>query len=285
MNKPHNSLRLFRRLLCLAVGVFLLAACPPQRCQAGSTAMDNVDQTVVALSKFTRVESGQVGEGGESRAYRLYEQLRGRIAQLPIQDLMWLTANGTAASRVYSAFLTRSKDSKAGIHSVLELLDDDSPVEYQTGCEVLSSSVSEIGSAYTATGAFLDFQDKPDLKPIYLEELRQAAQFADQVGGESGRQAEFLIFRAAFKNAHSLKVNDLKSLQKNATAAGRLYAAMLLESSGKLSRAQAFAPLLNDNASVLYVSGCKAASYRVSAVARQFKQTGRFHNFALSSVQ
>lgn len=247
-------------------------------------AKDKIDSQVIALSKEQRLESGQVGEGGKSKAFQLYRELQNRIAQIPITDLMWLTANGTAASRVYSAFLTRSKNTKDGAHCVLALLDDDSPVKYQSGCEIMPTSVSEIGSAYVATGTFLDFKDKADLKPIYFEELKKAEQFADQEGSEGGRYAEFLIFRAAYKNAHSLKLSDLKLLQKSATPAGRLYASILLERTGSLNRQQAFAPLLGDNSTVTYMSGCKGTKAKVSDVAKQLKTTGRYHNFDIAKV-
>ncbi|MBX9671041.1 MAG: hypothetical protein K2X93_25840 [Candidatus Obscuribacterales bacterium] len=280
--KTTNRRQSITCIICIVIiclGAFALSA------NGQPPAEGKMDKDIVALSKAKRFEGKAIGEGAPSATYKLFKNLEGRISTLPTGDLMWLTAHGTAASRIYSALLTRSKDPKAGSHLLMELLDDDSPVELQDGCEVMTSSVSDIGSKFVATGSFMNYEDAKGMKPVYFEQLLTAEQFADHIGGEGGRYLEFMIFRAALKNVKQLKREDLDLLRKKATPAGRLYAASLLEAGGFEPRARALAPLLADKSKVRYMSGCTGIDAKVDEVAQKIKDTGKFINFDVKAVE
>ena len=251
----------------------------PDDAKAGR-AVKQIGTSITELSKAKRLESGLIGEGGKSKLFEAYAQLQKLIGSVSMQDLMWLRSNSTPAGRVYGVLLTRAKDPAQGNHAILELLDDDTPLEYLSGCEVLKSSVSEIGRALVATGKYLDLQNSAQVKPLYVSELAHAKVFADEVGGESGRSLEYLVFDAARQNVRALRSADLQEVIAKGSPAGKLYAAILLATITQTEKSKAYAPLLNDSAKVTYLSGCKVADYEVREIAKQLQQTGRFHNFA-----
>lgn len=246
--------------------------------------VEQVDPSISALSKAKRLTNSLAGEGQASSDFICFSGLVTKKAKLKKSDLMWLKSHGTPAARIYAAFLVSASDPQSGAHAFLELLDDGSPVEYQSGCEVLSESVSAIAGSVVATGRFLDFDGKAldaDGRPIYVKELLNARQFADQVGGEGGRHKEYLVFQAAQRHGRSLQPVDLKMLSDKASPAGRLYAAVLLLSSGGGNRDKVFASLIGDNAQVSYTSGCKSVEVTVADIARQLREKGSFHNFKI----
>ncbi len=240
---------------------------------------------IVELSKANRFTNRLAGEGSTNTTFATYDRLSKKATELTTRDLLWLKGHGTATGRVYASFLFFAKDKKEGAHSFLELLDDDTPLEYQSGCERSTESVSKVGRSVVATGSFEDFESKvlQDGKPIYVNQLKTAEKFADEIGAESGRFLETLVFGAALENVRTLKMEDLAEIKAKGTPAGRLYAAVLMISSGKTSKDAAYKGLLNDQSKVTYASGCKMCEVKVAEVAKQLMTTGKFHNFKVKA--
>jgi hypothetical protein len=235
------------------------------------------------LSKAKQLESSHLGDcAARSENFAAYKKLADNVQSLTMDDLMWLKANGTPASRVYAAFLAYKKDPAAGQHSFLEFLDDDTPLSYQTGCEVMQDKVSDIGKAIVATGKYLDFEGTTSGgTPIYVNVLSKAKVFADSFGGEGGRNLEWLVYDAARQWATALDPKDLATMLTKATPAGKLYAAVLQDSSGKTAKHAGFNALLADKSQLQYLSGCKASHLTLGEAAKKLKETGRLYNFQL----
>lgn len=266
---------------------FLLVSIRPGAVAAkeSNTTVERPDREIVELSKASRLEGATIGEGGPSKVFALYRALCANSAKISMKDLLWLKGNGTPAARVYASYLMNQKDPSAGTRAFLELLDDDTALEYQSGCEVLRSSVSDVGRQVVATGRFLDF----DLvvvraHPMYVSELSKAAVFANEVGSESGRHVEYLIYDAALKSARQLTTKDLDALMAGPSSAGRLYAALLQDASGKYPKSRGYDHLVKDNSKVLYQNGCKGMHSTVAEIAQALRDKGNFYGFKTSKA-
>jgi hypothetical protein len=121
-----------------------------------------------------------------------------------------------------------------------------------------------------------------DTLPSCLKRLLKATSFDDGVRGEGQLSENFSAYAEASSQVSGLEDKDLQYVLTHATAAGRIYAAVLLKESGRVGDAQSFGKLLHDDAKVTYLSGCKGAEYRVSEVADAFIKNGSFHNFRFS---
>lgn len=115
--------------------------------------------------------------------------------------------------------------------------------------------------------------------PECLKKLHHATSFDDQVAGESGPRPNFLAYAQAREKIAGIEIADLEWLQARASPAGRLYSALLMKESGKVSDEQAFGRLLKDGAKVEYFSGCKGMETTVGEVADRFLKEGHFMNF------
>lgn len=134
---------------------------------------------------------------------------------------------------------------------------------------------------FAGTVCRADDSSKKNL-PAYLKKLLHATTFDDQVRGEGGLSANYAAYCEAREKIVAIEVADLEWLRARASPAGRLYAAVLMKESGKISDEEAFGKLLKDTARVQYLSGCKGMETTVKEVAAQFMKEGRFMNFQMS---
>lgn len=240
--------------------------------------------SVIELSKAQRIESAALGEAGRpSTIFAAYDTLLRSVATVDKNDLLWLKSHGKPAARVYAAYLLYKKDPVVGRHALLELLDDDTEIEAQSGCEVFKTSVSVVGGSLVTTGQWDGTVGRNSAagESIYVSELMKAPMFADSTGGESGRYLEWLVFQAARTNARSLNPVDLNKILASGTPAGRLYAAILQDASGKFPKHAGFGKLATDSSKVTYATGCKRMETTVGEVAKALKEKGQFLNFRI----
>lgn len=240
-------------------------------------------ESIVELSRSTGLFSDLIGEGARSTVYDAYHECFQNINSIKMESLKWLKENGTPGGRLYAGFLMLRKDPKAGRDAFIEFLTDNSPLQYQSGCEVLQATVSGIARNIIRTGRFLDFNDGTAHgvthgSPIFVQELMVAEHLADAVPAESGPRREYLVFSAAKQNLKELKDEDLYHLLTKASPAGKIYAASLIGL--KTSDSSAFDYLLSDKSQVVYTSGCQSFGSAVSEVAKQLKERGKFFGFS-----
>ena len=127
----------------------------------------------------------------------------------------------------------------------------------------------------------------PQDLPKELLVLSRATVFAYGNGGESNQPEEhYAAYLTACKNWQSCNFQDLEWMLKNATPAGKLYAAALIHemrlANGKTDGNEGFRTLLTDQSKVSYQTGCKGFSFKVSGIAQAFNDKGKFMNFQLS---
>lgn len=104
--------------------------------------------------------------------------------------------------------------------------------------------------------------------------------FADGVRGESPDLSPgYKAFLEAYGLLPKISNGDLQHLVKNATPAGKLYAAALLRVKGELPRSECYASLLSDQSSVDYQSGCRLTTAKVSEIAKQLLDSDKYLNF------
>lgn len=122
-----------------------------------------------------------------------------------------------------------------------------------------------------------------DKMPECLKKLMTAKSLDDGVKGESPDFSKnHLAYAEASGMVSSLELDDLNYLLAHATPAGKLYAAVLLASSGRVGRNLSFEKLLNDKSVVNYQSGCRGTQSTVGEIARSFNDTGKYLNFQYS---
>jgi len=115
-----------------------------------------------------------------------------------------------------------------------------------------------------------------------LKALMDATTFDDGVAAETGLRTNYKNYAAAVDQIQALETKDLQTLLTRGSPAGRLYAAVLLKQSNRVGNDDSFGKLLNDNADVTYLSGCKGSNYKVKEIATAFIKDGSFHNFKFS---
>ncbi len=113
--------------------------------------------------------------------------------------------------------------------------------------------------------------DKPDCLKI----LSMAKRFEDKRIGEGGEPSKmYKAYEEAFNKSDKISKADYVWLLENGTAAGKIYAAMLLKGTGKASDQESFGKLVNDKSEVAVMSGCEVLMERVSSVAQSFVKKG-----------
>ena len=91
--------------------------------------------------------------------------------------------------------------------------------------------------------------------PDYLEQMRKAEHLDDSAVGYAAKRSEtFEAFEKALAAGDSIR-GDLEWLLKNASPAGRIYAAILISHFDKEAGRKALESLKTDNATVNYRSG------------------------------
>jgi len=237
------------------------------------------------LSKAKRLQTAQIGEGGEpSTAYGAYKTALKSLGSISFDELSSLTNNGAPGGRIYGALLLCQKDPGLGRAKLVDFLNDKTACEFQTGCEIFSSNLADIAKDLLCKGEFWDFKidtagGAAKTTPMYLGELMDAANFADQTPAESGPHREFLVYDAASRTIDGLKVADLETVVRSGEPAGKLYAAALLKQ--KSPQSKPFDSLLNDKTMVLYFGGCKGFPTTVADVAKELKEKGKFRSFSV----
>lgn len=117
-----------------------------------------IPEPILKLSSARRLESNVVGEGSKSVLYSYYNESR----QLPLKangrEINWLSQNGTPAGKLYGCFLAFRIDADTGISLFRKLMNDDSKVQYQSGCEVETFTVSAIARQFVEKRKFVDFE-------------------------------------------------------------------------------------------------------------------------------
>ncbi len=119
--------------------------------------------------------------------------------------------------------------------------------------------------------------------PLCLQKLFRATSFDDSHKGETAEASEnYKAYAEAASMISGLESTDLEYLRDHASPAGRVYAAVLLKSSGRVGDNLSFEKLLKDNSELTYRSGCKGIKTTVGEVASGFMKNGRYYNFSYS---
>lgn len=130
---------------------FLLTAFQPLVAFAADKA-----QCLITLSTAKRFEDKQIGEGGDaSKAYKAYEKAFNSSDSIKKEDFVWLLKNGTPAGKVYAAMLLRGTGKANDADSFGKLINDQSKIEFQSGCEVIQDTVNAIAKSFIKSGDYL----------------------------------------------------------------------------------------------------------------------------------
>lgn len=121
-----------------------------------------------------------------------------------------------------------------------------------------------------------------------LKKLEKASVFSHgEIIGQATKNELFAAYQRILTNWTKLDANDLDSLMKAGTPAGKLYAAALVWETncyrgqpGKMKTG--FDQLNNDNTKVMYRSGCCVSEHTVGEIARAFIKDGQFQEFRVS---
>lgn len=129
------------------------------------TGLKILDQTnnqkpacLLTLSKAGKFYGPTTSKSGPSSVQKAYVDATGRVASFETDDLNWLLQHGTPAGRLYGAILLWQTGRIGPNLSYEKLINDDSEVEYQSGCEVSKASVKGIAQSLMDSGKFMDFQ-------------------------------------------------------------------------------------------------------------------------------
>lgn len=112
-------------------------------------------QCLITLSTAKRFEDKQIGEGGSpSKIYKAYEEAFKSSGSIKKEDYEWLLQNGTPAGKVYGAMLLRGTEKADDKNSFGKLTQDESKIDFQSGCEVTKDTVSAIAKSFIKSGDY-----------------------------------------------------------------------------------------------------------------------------------
>ncbi len=112
-------------------------------------------QCLITLSTAKRFEDKQIGEGGSaSKIYKAYEEAFNSSGSIKKEDYEWLLQNGTPAGKVYGAMLLRGTGNADDKNSFGKLTNDESKIDFQSGCEVAKDTVSAIARSFIKSGDY-----------------------------------------------------------------------------------------------------------------------------------
>jgi len=141
--------KIFTLLLAIASGLLLTVI------QSFNAFAADKPQCLVTLSIAKRFEDKQIGEGGDaSKVYKAYEEAFKISDSIKKEDLDWLVKNGTPAGKVYGAMLLRGTGKASDKDSFGLLTNDESKIEFQSGCEVSKDTVSAIAKSFIKSGEY-----------------------------------------------------------------------------------------------------------------------------------
>jgi len=114
--------------------------------------------SILKLFSARRLENSVAGEGARSRLYTYYKEAR----ELPLEAhswaIYWLRRDGTPAGKLYAGFLMLKIDESAGMQMFRSLESDNSKVEYQSGCEVETTTVGAVAKELVQKKKYQDFE-------------------------------------------------------------------------------------------------------------------------------
>jgi hypothetical protein len=117
--------------------------------------------------------------------------------------------------------------------------------------------------------------------PDYLKSLLTAPRLQDgQIGEAREPNPWFQAYEKAKKQGKRIEP-ELQLLLKNATPAGKMYAAFLLRSADPAEGQKAFESLKKDVSTFTYQSGCKSMESAIYQAADQVLTTNKFQNFPI----
>lgn len=122
-----------------------------------SSVKDGIPDALLKLSSARRLESSHGGEGRQSALYAYYKQARSLPLNADGWELNWLSTRGTPAGKLYGCFLALKFDESAGIAMFRKLINDDTKVQYQSGCEVETLTVGAVARQVVEKRKFADF--------------------------------------------------------------------------------------------------------------------------------
>ena len=114
--------------------------------------------TIILLSKADKFYGPTPGETGATPVQKAYLEATGNVGSLETEDLNWLLKKGSPAGRIYAAVLFWQTGRVGTNKSFALLTSDNSAVEYQDGCKVMGSKVSEIAKSLIDSQKFMNFQ-------------------------------------------------------------------------------------------------------------------------------
>jgi len=123
----------------------------------------------------------------------------------------------------------------------------------------------------------------------WFNTLMKATEFADAEIGEAPFPSQFwLAYREALVEPEKISDDDLHELHKNATPAGKLYAACLMNYARTARRSgdadADLKSLLTDSSKVFYRSGCRGTNTTVGEVSSSLLKERKFLNFRIDDL-
>lgn len=109
------------------------------------------------LSHATCFQNSTLGEGTKSDLYDTFHSLV-EDGKVPTADVKALIAKSTPAGKLYLAALIREIDSPQGIVVLRSLLQDQSDVNFQSGCFMTPAKVNQIAKSLLEDGKYCDFK-------------------------------------------------------------------------------------------------------------------------------
>lgn len=114
--------------------------------------------SILKLFSAKRLENSVAGEGARSRLYAYYKEAR----ELPLKthswEIYWLRRDGTPAAKLYAGFLMLKIDESSGVQMFRSMENDNSKVQYQSGCEVETTTVGAVAKEVVQKKKYLDFE-------------------------------------------------------------------------------------------------------------------------------
>lgn len=149
-------------LLCLVVVAESSFANDKSTRSASSSMSKDLNQ----IKSANRFDDSVIGEAiDQSPNYKAFSRLV--KSDVPLKKLEELLATATPAGKLYLAVILWEKDFARGKNAYKTLLNDNTDVEYRSGCKVITFKVSEIAKSFLETNKFLNFEtSKFCKKPI-----------------------------------------------------------------------------------------------------------------------
>ncbi len=246
-------------------------------------------QTIMRANEFA---DGMIGEGPQpSACYVAYREALLDPGKIKEQDLAALLKEATPAGKLYAACIShyshiaQKRQSECDV-DLKKLVGDKTKVDYRSGCRGTQSTVGEVAAALLTEKRFLNFKlvALSEIKntngiPDSIIRLARATRLENDVAGEGSKSVTYAFFREALHLPIKANGREINWLETNGTPAGRIYAGFLAMHFDEAYGLNLFRKMINDNATVQYVSGCEIQAFTVGSVAKEVVEKKHFADF------